>query len=380
MIKQYFRKIDHITKSLFEFTAQGMSDNIDGRKNAGAHACMKKARWIVTVPRTKPLHSLERGAQIINEPSVIVSARIDHSLRLRSVEARFDSNRAEAFCKTCNFLNYQINLYVGDERGNSTLVEIVKLKGCGFSYINERDTVMNAAKGLGGAPSLRSLSLTIPPDLLSLYEPPSDTKIETTLDRTIDQLHSNYDSTVIFALQNLHSMTSEDKYYSETVDRVSTYIIKNHNSIRDMIASIYANRVSDVKDEKSEEICSLSLIILMNGIKSISSLGINSGRNSIVDQEDFKYFIEQLVPSLSVGIKNYRKNAHLACLATKCLCLLTMCSPFALTKMGDISEVVEGAQLYGSVEHLKLERAAFSLMKVLRSPNHSDGQTSMHKC
>mmetsp|Transcript_23773 Transcript_23773/g.29957 ORF Transcript_23773/g.29957 Transcript_23773/m.29957 type:complete len:233 (+) Transcript_23773:2-700(+) len=231
---------------------------------------------------------------------------------------------------------------------------------------------MNAAKGFGGAPSLRSLDMTIPPDLLSLYEPPSDTEIETSLDRIIDQIHSKHDSAVIFALQNIHAMTTQDKYYSEDADRVSMYIIKNYNCIRDMITSIYANRVSNMEGDRSEEICSLSLIILMNGIQSLSIE--KNGGNSIVDDEGFTYlyFIDQLVPSLLVGIKNYRKNTHLACLAMKCLCLLAASSPSALIKIGDISEVVEGAKVYGSLAHLKLEEAASSMMKTIHGSIHTD--------
>lgn len=389
IIKHKFHMINNITKSIFQLTAERMSDSDNVNDNAKCIATQpktytkNKVRWIVTAPPTKPIYDLERGWQKINESPLVVSARLDHSLRLRSVEATFDSNRAEATCKTSNFLRYKIYLYTGNDKGNndSTLIQIIKVNnGCGFEFTKEYEAVINAAKGLGGslqrsvkALSSMAMTMTLPPDFLDLYEPPSDADIEDSLDRIIDQIHSKHDNAVLFALQNLHSITTEDKHYSETSNRASMYVIKNYNGIRDMITKIYANRVGDIwENEKSDQICHASLIVLMNGIQqSLPPPGKNmsSASFSITDDRS-KHFIEQLVPSLLDGVRNYSKNAHTACLAMECLYLLAMNSPLARTEIGevnDISVAVEGAKLYGSTEHLKLEKAASSMMEILQS-------------
>ncbi len=434
VIKNLFHRIDQIIKSIIKFTAHtkgihiwknnsssssNNNNNNNNSSNSNNNSKMnvkyindnggkKQARWIVTSPRSKPFYPLERGTQKINEAAVIVSARIDHCLRLRSVEAKFDSDRGEALCKTCDMLRYQIYLYdAGDDYDDddddddstststsSTLVEVVMVKGCGFSFIKEREAIMNAAKGLGGdasaisiargtpAPARPPIMMKIPSDLLDSYEPPSDVEIEDMLDRNIDQMHSKHDNAVIFSLQNLHSMTSSSQDDKGTADRVSNYIaVKNYNGIRGMIVSIVANRITNLEDDEiSEQICNTSLIILMNGIQSLPlekdrDDGDDNDDNDIDNDFDgYTCFIEQLLPSLLVGVRNYAKNTYTASLAMKCLYLLatSACSPLAQItriKIGEINtdfhEVVEGAKMYGSVEHLKLEKAASKMLDIL---------------
>merc|ERR1712038_964257 len=102
--------------------------------------------------------------------------------------------------------------------------------------------------------------MVMPVDMLSLYTPPDQTEIEVMLDRSIDRLHSNHCSAVLFALQNLHSMTTQDSYNSSTTNMMCKYIMENYNNVRDCIAFIFISRIGGMRDdETSEQICDLSL-------------------------------------------------------------------------------------------------------------------------
>ncbi len=359
-----------------------------------------RPRWVVTAPRPKPIYGLERGTVQIHEPAAIVAARIDDCLRLRSVEAKFDSDRAEAYCKTSGMVQYQIYLYAGDsnsdnssgrafgsgEGSSSTFVEIVKSAGDGFLFINERNAIIDAAKGLGGV-SVRDsnksstnnnnnkMMMVIPDELLDQYVPPSDTEIEDMLNKISDQLHSKYDNAVIFALQNLQSIMTPDKNYpnnpntTSAANRVSKYIIGNYNCIRDMIASLFAARSGNIKDnERNEQICNLSLGILIHGMQMQTLFSDGGGTTTRTTQDyECEQLVQMMVPSLEATVANYDNYAHTACLAMKCLCLMVTSSSFAraMVSQTNIAKDVEEAKLYGSMEHLKLEQEAFTLQSKL---------------
>jgi len=123
--------------------------------------------------------------------------------------------------------------------------------------------------------------------------------------------------------------------------------------------------------ENSETICNLSLSILINCMQALSSKRKNNNDdagNSIDDYES-RYFIEMLIPSLGVAVANYNKHAHTACLAMKCLCFMATSSSLARTTIEgtNIRSAVEGAKVYGSIEHLRLEQEANDTMRTLQS-------------
>ena len=130
-----------------------------------------------------------------------------------------------------------------------------------------------------------------------------------------------------------------------------------------MIVSIYANEVHNLRDERSEQICSACANTMINGMIALS---INE-REDFWDQE-CNYFVDNLVPCLLEGIVN-RKCTHNAYLALKCLRLLVRQSSWACNKARDssIRSLIEQAELYGQNEHFDLEKAASSTIDILQS-------------
>jgi hypothetical protein len=321
-------------------------------------------RWVVTMSKPKPAFPLGRGTTLINAPISIVSKRIDEYLRINSIEALFDVDNAEATCKTGDGLQYKVFLYAGPENDDrsTTYVEVMKMKGCGFQFGKEKETIFNAAKASQTRQEKPMNELmTTPPDLLKSYVPPSIYDLESMLDRLIGQLNSLNHKVLLFALQNLASMTTPDKSYHQSAHQMSRLFMQNQNDVRDMIISLYTTAVStphDMINDNSEEVRSLCLHILINGMQSFYNTRCNTDNDKILDQqtEDIKNFFKQLIPSLLKAVKNYR-DTHNAYLALTALCILIKHSPascFMLRERNTIT-VIEEAELYGGIEHLKLE-------------------------
>lgn len=333
------------------------------------------SRWSVTQSCPVPLVGLDRKAVLVHDSAKTVSERIDQSLRARSVQAQFDNARAEASCTTSTSLHYMINLFAGPE--GSTYVEVRKMRGCSWSFRTEREAAINAATNTAGsAGSAGSLGgkrlqtpsvpkLVIPQQLRSLYVCLSHGELIDILNRASDQFHSQNRHTVLFALQNVVSMTTADKVHQETAHDMSKLIIQNQSDIRDILVTMYINEARNTGDDVSMQICSAVLRILINGIFALSASG---GKNDGFLDGECKYFVEQLVPCLVESAGSYEFPHH-TCLALNCLCLLTKKSSLACAKAREINagSIIEQAELYGKREHLKLEEAARSTLSFLQS-------------
>ena len=336
------------------------------------------ARWSVTHANSVPIWQLERGTVYIKDEPRIVSTRIDTSLRLRSVEAQFNSEHAEVTCTTCDFIRYKVTLYTGPN-GNGTYVEVMRLEGCPFAFRIERNATIDAAKGISNEVSTKATKgnerkmqipsipkMTIPDNLRKLYIPPTQSELESTLDSTSDRFHSNNRHEVLFALQHLVSITNGNKAHSESAAKLSKLIIQNKSHVRDMIVSIYANELLHNMrndDETSQQICNASLSILSNGLITLSK------DDGFLDRDECQSFIESLLPYLVKGVEQC-KCTHLACLALGCLSQLLHKSSVACMKARDssnMSQVIAEAERYGKREHCKLEEVAKSTIEIIQS-------------
>jgi hypothetical protein len=322
-----------------------------------------KARWIVTQPKKLPIFGLEPGSHLIHAPASVVAARIDDSLRLRSVQAQFNVDDAEATCKTNHFLQYKIFLYAGPEN-ESTYVEMIRWSGCGYAFNKERRAIVKAAKGLGADSSAlhNEKQFNIPSNLRHLYVPPTTSDLQNILDRATDNFHSNDRHTLLLTLQNLVSMTNASNDRPETAQNMSKLIMQNTSQARDMIVSTYAAAMRDMRNEMNEQICHACLSILANGMIALS----DQQKDAFLDKE-CGTFVDDLVPCLVESVGRY-KCTHNACLALRCFCLLIRQSSWVCDKARDmeIRNIIEQAELYGRREHLNLEKAARSSLDMLQ--------------
>jgi len=320
---------------------------------------IKTKKWCVDQAKPKPIFPLERPVEI---PACArnVSARICDSLRLRSIEAKF--NGSQAICKTNDFLVYSIDLYLGKDDG--TIVEVMRHKGCGFAFRREREAVLNAAKGNGGiAPSKLPFIMQIPHDMLQDYEPPTEQEHEDTLSRAADMLHSTKRQAQLFALQNLSSLTTGDKMNPDSAKLMSKLIMKSSFDIRDIVLALLNACILE-NDETSEQILNCCLTIFSNSMSLLSDE--KNLLTILLNEQGGRQFTESMVQK-SIEIVKDCKSTHNACLALKCLCLLLKNSTSARGVVDDEARmVVVNAEQFGKQRHFNLEKEAQSTLAALR--------------
>ncbi len=319
-----------------------------------------KARWVVSSGKPMPILGLvRRSVEIFCDVSTIAS-RIDDSLRKRSVEVEFDNDNAEAICKTRNFVEYRIGLYASDD-GKSAHVEIIRIRGCGFAYRTEYNAIIHAAKGAGVLKSV-PIKMTITPELLKLYTPPSRNELEDTIYRACDQFHSRNRHNVLFALQNLASITNPGKVNTGAAHAMLELIMSNVSNVLDLILAIYGARTEFVRDIVSDQICQSILTILFQGIQYVSS------KNDGFLDKTYKEFAANLIPHLIQDVKECESNrSNNACLALQCLQLILTNSSLAWQSVEEfnVRDIVMQAEHYGSREYFNLEQIAKSTIEVL---------------
>lgn len=312
-------------------------------------------RWVVQLPSEVPIFGLEDACtKLVCFDSITISQRIDKALRERSVEATFDSGRAEAICKTSSFLEFRVCLFRGPDE-NSTYVEITRMEGCCFAFKQERTAILNAANDLGAGAKVHNTPkpLTIPKDLCNLYVPPTLKELEETIMKACDMFHSSDVHNVLFALSNLESI-------SKCNTKMSKLIIQNSSQVCDIIVSLYVGHSQNRRDKNALKICRSSLNILVNGFKSISN------ERDFLDKHAGD-FVSILVEQLKEDVKNH-SCAHSACLALDCLCQLLNLSAQAqsiIVQRTDFCNIIVQAQNYGHREHVKLEQMASNALKIL---------------
>jgi hypothetical protein len=305
-------------------------------------------KWCVLEAQPKPFFPLERVVEIPDD-SQTVSLRICDSLRVRSVQAEFEGSQAN--CKTSGFLSYVINLYAGPH--GSTIVEVMRQKGCGFAFRKEREAIITAAKGHGGdVPSKLPSIMKIPDDLLKQYQPPTKKDHEDTLDRASEQLHSKRRDVLLFALQNLSAMTTHDKVNQKSAQDLAHLIMTSPIDIRDTIAQVLIT-CSHEDDSTSEQILNACLTIFSNSMTLLSN---GDTLQSTLDEE--KMFTNTMIPSL-VNIVSNLSCPHNACLALLCLRLMLKNSIDARNKMtAEAHSIVKNAELFGNQRHMKMAKEA----------------------
>lgn len=325
---------------------------------------INKLRWVVNRPSPIPLFGLSQCSVVIqHSTAAVVAARIDDSLRKRSVEARFDSRKAEAFCKTMSFVEYRISLFDSDD-GNSTHVEVTRIDGCGFAFSREREAIINAANGLGVVPSSHPKLMAMPAELMSKYTPPSRNELENTLLRTSEYLNSNRQNCVLFALENLAAITNASKLNREAAYLMSELVMENTYDIRDLIIAIcVAQRQNCYQSSASLRIHQLCLTIIMHGLQYVLAKNVNG---FFLDQTN-EQFAEVLIPLLIKDIEGCERSGNNAYVALQCLHLVLKSSSAAYqySRQYNLRDVILQAEQYGSREYLNLEKAAKMTIDVL---------------
>lgn len=337
----------------FGFTGSG----VQKKSLEGAKEPSKNGRWVFQFAESLPFFPLTNAIVIMYSPH-IVAARLYDSLRLRSVDTQYDGSMA--ICTTSSYLTYSINLY--DKEGN-TMMEVIRIDGCGFAFRREREAALAAAQGKGGIPpSNLPVMLKIPEYLLLDFQAPTEREHEDTLMRANDQLHSDKFDVQLFVLRNLSAITNSDKVNQESAQIMSRLIMKNSCNVQELIVSVLAACLEDYNDQNVQMINSC-LTIFSNALSLLSDLKLLE--NFLVEHKNNDEFVKKIIPLLILVVSSC-KCPHNACLALRCLCLLYNNSVIAEDTLGDKSQkYVTEAEKIGREKHMRLEKEAQALLAAL---------------
>lgn len=324
----------------------------------GASTPSQNGKWVFPEPKVLPPFPLEK-AIVVMFSAHIIAARICDSLRLRSVHAKYDES--QAICTTSSYLTYSIDLY-NDGEGH-TMVDIIRISGCGFAFRREREVIIAAAQGKGGVPpSSLPIILKIPPDLLRDFKAPSEREHEDTLIRASDQLHSNNYDVQLFVLKNLAALTCSDKVNQESAQIMSRLLMKNSSDVQSLIVSILGSCLEEY-NEYNVQMINSCLSIFCNALSLLSDLKLLE--NMLIENDNNIEFVDNIIPHLIHVVSNC-KCPHNACLALRCLCLLFTNSTTAQDILNDESQkYLTEAEKFGKQRHMRLEKEAQALLAVL---------------
>jgi len=251
---------------------------------------------------------------------------------------------------------------------------MLRHKGCGFSFVRERDSIMKVAKGEDWQQNQHyRMNTRIPQEmLLESNMLPTQRDLEETLHKVSHNLDNSEQSpqTTLFVLQNLIALTSSnEQLVAENTHRLPLLIMENRDQIRDRIQSIFMAQIpsSDYDDETRQQIHNASLVILTNCLHSMYKQNEKT-KYFNCEEESYKLFVQKLVPKLVETVVNHSQSPSNACLSMTCLKVLLLHSATARTmlyEMNELGRIVEQAKLYGCREHLKLEQIATSLLELL---------------
>lgn len=306
--------------------------------------------WIIDEIRSLPLYPLERPVEIADPPQV-VATRICDSNRLRSISANYSN--CEAQCKNSSYSKFVVNLYAGSNNG--TIVEVMRLSGCGLAYRKEREAIINAAQGLGSVIESKFPCnvMRIPDEFLKKYQPPTRNDQEEVLSRAVDRIHSQHRDERLFTLQNLSSLTSSDKVNCESARQLSELILLNTFDIRDIMFEL----INVVKPECDEINCKTQNACVSIFANCLINLSQSRELEQILEQGN-NDFVEPMVRSLFVVIKKCYCPFNTS-ISLECLGLLLKCSPIAHSQINEEYKMfVRKAESIGEQRHRNLELKA----------------------
>ena len=332
---------------------------------------MIQGRWNVRTAKPYPSFCVDESMNLIvgKQPSV-VATMIDEFLRLSSIEVEFDEVRAEAHCRTVDYVQFFITLYTDPSSEQNTHIDVVKMDGSRHSFRKYKKDLINAMKGISMKDAM-TVSKTsprkfnMPSHLMASYIPPTKRELENIIIRAGERLLSRDRSVLLFILQNLATMTKPNPSSPQTSALLCELIMENKFQLWDQILMIYTAQLIDMKND---EICGQIMNACLRIISNVLSYTVSNDNGSTLLNNE-TVLIEHFIPLLIDTVAHVKK-IHNVCLAMTCISILVENSSSARTILKEVdhfSQVMEQAKDYGCRESLKLEQTATSTIQTFRN-------------
>lgn len=297
-----------------------------------------------------------------------VCSRISEALRVLSIEAEYDDEKAKAKCRTNDYACFRIRLYAGSEVGQPVIVECQRRSGPGMSFMQSCRAILSAAEGK--PITAEALKKKVPPFMkcptvnmkcLQGVEPETvdrEAEVSIALDKVIDLLRKDQHDSSVLAMENLCHLTDLIKTYPDTAVKASKTILvgddDKYNIREEMTALLERDGVSpdfdhvDVGQSQADHLRHLALLVFSNALALIAKDG--SLERAIGKEE---WFGEILIPNLMDAVASCTTSPNNASVASCCLNTLMSCSTLAcsMVRKYDGLQVIARAHQYGTERH-----------------------------
>jgi hypothetical protein len=316
-----------------------------------------EANWQVTaldpVPLDFPLERTRR--EIHNVTATQVADRISKTLRLLSVEAEYDGQKAKAKCKTNDMVSFRIRLFAGDESlQQPVIVEIQRRSGSPSCFMRVCRQILDGAEGLDieaetvpARKKMPACMMKMPVSGLKCIQKASvdrDPQAEAngSILKSLDLLRSKEKDTNCLGLESLCHMTDPLKTRPDIALLCCKAVISGEHSveIREEIGVILQKDVfvpEEFEDNSMKEMFDkcrhLSLCLLSN------VLDLTSKDGCLADAVKTEKWFADLIFTLLDEVKGFEGSSNNAYEAACGLTCLASCSDVARRLMLEQSAV-----------------------------------------
>lgn len=328
----------------------------------------ESSQWKVCEPGQLPVDfPLERThREVSGVEASVVAARISKALRLLSVDAVYDGEKAKVKCTTTDMVSFRIRLYSGGEPGEGlpVVVEVQRRGGSVHSFMSVCRKILDGAEGVEIEAETQPARKKLPPCMkvpissmkcLQGAGPRAgvDSLSNGELTKSIELLGSNNKDTNLLGLESLCLLTDPLKTRPDVALRACKAVLLEDagSVVREELVATMRKDSSLHKDSSqivAERSRHFALILLSN------SLLLTSEDGCLADAiESQKWFADFLVPSLLEEVKSCGSSANNAYEAACGLTSLAKCCDASRTLMekNSASQHLRTAHKVGSQTH-----------------------------
>lgn len=279
-----------------------------------------KSDKLEPVPVDFPLERTHREIYHVNPCEV--ASRISDALRVLSIEAEYDCDRAKAKCRTSDFVSFRIRLYAGGEDNQPVVVEVQRRSGSGLSFMQSCRAILEAAEGvrLGQMSKKRGPPLVSPIAGMKCLQkvPSAEFTSAASLEFVLPLLSSDKRDANILGMEKLSFLTDPVKSHPACALRVCKVIALGDSSFsiredtlavlqRDPFVSEFDPDDSESGNSYLEQMRHFALVAFSNAFSMTCKDG--SLAEALLEQS---WFSESLIPVLLDEVKKARTSPHCA--------------------------------------------------------------------
>jgi hypothetical protein len=357
-------------------TSQGLTVKKEW-KDVTLNSCWKVSE-LELVPLNFPLERTHR--EINGADAQEVASRITNALRLLSIEAEYDGEKAKAKCRTCDLVSFRIRLFAGGEGGLPVMIEVQRRSGSPSSFMRSCRALLDAAEGQDFTSSPAPQSRKLPPfmkgpvggmkcleSVVLKSDPVAD--MNSGIDKALEMLRSELRDVNLLALENLGNMADAIKTRPDIALKVAKKVILGEDcEIREEVAVMLQRDVFSPDDEDispssfAEKSHNCALVLFSNSLSLTSKDG--SLAHAVKSQN---WFTDFLIPSLLDEVRSCSTSANNSYEAACGLTSLASCSYVACRLMKECSalEDLEAARQFGLKHHELLANESERCLTVL---------------